>query len=67
MVIKIWFVRDLTPLEDQMKLEGKESLKSGAFVSSLFYIELHLERETSISLLGIQVGEWKKKKKPATG
>lgn len=42
MVIKIWFVRDLTPLEDQMKLEGKESLKSGAFVSSLFYIELHL-------------------------
>lgn len=62
MVIKIWFVRDLTPLEDQMKLEGKESLKSGAFVSSLFYIELHLEKETSISLLGIQVGEWKKKK-----
>lgn len=61
MVTKIRFVTDLTPLEDQMKLEGKESLKSGAFVSSLFYIELHLERETSISLVGIQVGEWKKK------
>lgn len=41
MVIKIQFVTDLTPLEDQMKLEGKD-LKSGAFVSSLFYIELHL-------------------------
>lgn len=61
MVTKIRFVTDLTPLEDQMKHEGKESLKSGAFVSSLFYIELHLERETSISLVGIQVGEWKKK------
>lgn len=47
MVIKVQFVTDLTPLEDQMRLEGKEDLKSGAFVSSLFYIELHLERETS--------------------
>lgn len=59
MVIKIQFVTDLTPLEDQMRLEGKEDLKSGAFVSSLFYIELHLERETSSSPVGIQVGEWK--------
>lgn len=40
MVIK--FVTDLTSLEDQTKLEGREYLKSGAFVSSLFYIELHL-------------------------
>lgn len=61
MVIKIQFVTDLTPLEDQMKLEGKEDLKSGAFVSSLFYVELHLERETSNSPVGIQVGEWEKK------
>lgn len=42
MVIKLQFVTDLTPLEDQTKPEGKEDLKSGAFVSSLFYIELHL-------------------------
>lgn len=60
MVIKIQFVTDLTLLEDQMKLEGKEDLKSGAFVSSLFYVELHLERETSNSPVGIQVGEWEK-------
>lgn len=57
MVIKLQFVTDLTPLEDQTKLEGKEDLKSGAFVSSLFYIELHLERETSNSPVGTQVGE----------
>lgn len=42
MVIKIRFGTDLTPLEDQMRLEGKEELKSGAFVSSFFYIKLHL-------------------------
>lgn len=36
-------MRYLIPLEDQMKLEGKEDLKSGAFVGSLFYIQLHLE------------------------
>lgn len=38
MVIKVWFVKDLIPLEDQMRLEGEEDLKSGAFVGSFFYI-----------------------------
>lgn len=42
-------MRDLTPLEDLMRLEEKEELKSGAFVGSFFYIKLHLEDKTSIS------------------
>lgn len=44
-------MRDLTPLEDQMRLEEKEELKSGAFVGSFFYIKLHLEDRNKCQFL----------------
>lgn len=58
-------MRYLIPLEDQMRLEGKEDLKSGAFVGSLFYIQLHLKEKQASAPFDMQVGEWEKKS--ATG
>lgn len=43
-------MRDLTPLEDQMRLEDKE-LKSGALVGSFFYIKLHLQERNKYQFL----------------
>lgn len=50
-LVKVWLVRDLTPLEDQMRLEDKEELKSGAFVGSFFYIKLHLQERNKYQFL----------------